>query len=367
MTDTRFYVLVSTSGPDVDAERQVVSQALMSMGFFCWSPERRGPLTTNLIRRQIDDCDYFVVLMSGQYGALSASGVSYLHLDYIYALAKQKPMLVLLHESPDQLSVGTRDASDAASGRFREFRRQLQRDRDLVLTFRDLGDLERVVQQAMPQLCERYPLQGWSRERSGGVAALLQSPASRPAADNTQVAQLQKRIQQLEQQLSEQAQAAPQHSLPVSPLTSTSLPALPKGAEAAALEDQVTLEYRMQAYQDGNFRELKPQRTLTWRELLVAIGPGFSPAASEENFSRLISDYLATTALHDARQQLPRAHAVSRCQVGVQTLYTIKAQMRQNGWIMPIGRDAQHRILWELSDLGQQIVSHELIVRAGNG
>ncbi len=366
MMDTRYYVLLSTSGPDVDAERQMVAQTLAAMGFFCWSPERRSPLTTNLIRRQIDDADYFVVLMSGQYGTLSASGVSYLHLDYIYALSRQKPMLVLLHDNPELLPEGAREPNDAARGRFREFRRQLQRDRDLVLTFRDVSDLERVLQQAMPQLCSRYPVQGWNRPRESGIIPVR--PAAPAPADSTQLLQLQRRIQQLEQELAQQQRPAPPPAVPrtqpVSPLTSTSLPALPADTRQAGLEDYFTLEYRVQAYQDGNFKELKPQRVVSWHDLLVALGPGFSLAASEDNFSRLMSDFLAATALIDARQQLPRAHAVSRCQVSVQTLYTIKAQMRQNGWIIPIGRDAQHRILWELSELGQQVVSRALMARA---
>ena len=96
MIDKRYHVFICTSGVDMQAERVVLSQALVSQGFFSWGLEQRTPLTTAFARRQIDDCDYFVLLLGGCYGDLSASGVSYMHLEYIYAVTKQKPILVLM-------------------------------------------------------------------------------------------------------------------------------------------------------------------------------------------------------------------------------------------------------------------------------
>ena len=98
MLDTRYQIFISTSGRDMQPERMVLSQTLVGMGFFAWGLEQRTPLTTTLARRQIDECDYVILLLGSQYGEQSISGVSYLSLEYEYALSQAKPIIVFMHE-----------------------------------------------------------------------------------------------------------------------------------------------------------------------------------------------------------------------------------------------------------------------------
>lgn len=100
MLDKRYQVFISTSGSDMQPERIVLAQTLVGMGF-SWGLEQRTPLTTAFARRQIDDCDYVVILLGSQYGEQSVSGVGYMHLEYIYAVSKQKPIIVFMHEQPE--------------------------------------------------------------------------------------------------------------------------------------------------------------------------------------------------------------------------------------------------------------------------
>jgi len=41
---------------------------------------------------------------------------------------------------------------------------------------------------------------------------------------------------------------------------------------------------------------------------------------------------------------------VSRAQINVRSLHTIKQQVRQNEWIIPVGRDDRQRMLWQMTD-----------------
>ena len=100
MLDKRYQVFISTSGAEMQPERIILSQTLVGMGFFSWGLEQRTPLNTAFARRQIDDCDYVVILLGSQYGEQSVSGVGYMHLEYIYAVTKQKPIIVFMHEDP---------------------------------------------------------------------------------------------------------------------------------------------------------------------------------------------------------------------------------------------------------------------------
>jgi hypothetical protein len=93
---------------------------------------------------------------------------------------------------------------------------------------------------------------------------------------------------------------------------------------------------------------------MRWNDLLMVLGPGFSPGAPEENFARVMNDYLNGSALPDVRDVMPRAHAVARSQINVRAMHTIKMQLKHNGWIVPVGRDDRQRVLWELSAIGER-------------
>ncbi|MEC7118786.1 MAG: DUF4062 domain-containing protein [Pseudomonadota bacterium] len=333
MIDKRYHVFISTTEADMHAERVVLSQTLVSQGFFSWGLEQRTPLTTAFARRQIDDCDYFVLMLGSRYGELSASGVSYMHLEYIYAVTKQKPILVLMYEAPENRSEQYQDSSQEGRIKFLDFRRQLQRERDMVMTFRDTRDLEMALRHTMPQLLNRYPAQGWVRP------------------NQQQVQQLQEENEQLRQKLIQL------ESNPVRRPQDHRIPELPQ----VQGDEEFVFDYKVHAYQDGNFRELRPQRHMTWNDLLVVIGPGFSPAMPEDSFARIINEYLNQTALADVREVMPRAHAVARSQVNIRALHMIKTQFKNNAWIVPIGRDDRHRILWELSTNGERHLARLMV------
>ncbi|EXT76510.1 hypothetical protein J767_4072, partial [Acinetobacter baumannii 25307_4] len=75
-----------------------------------------------------------------------------------------------------------------------------------------------------------------------------------------------------------------------------------------APQDVFAFEYQIQAFQDGNFKELKRQRQMTWSQLLSILAKHFETAMPEENFGTCLNEYLNQDGLEDARQELPRAH-----------------------------------------------------------
>ena len=329
MIDKRYHVFICTSGTDMQAERVVLSQALVSQGFFSWGLEQRTPLTTAFARRQIDDCDYFVLLLGGCYGDLSASGVSYMHLEYIYAVTKRKPIVVIMHEAPETREIDLQEKNTDGKLKFNDFRQQLQREREVVITYRNMRDLEMAVRRAMPTITERFPTAGWIRPQD-----------SQKLQD--EIDTLRQKLNQLEHHNS----ASANNSQPESALS------LPK----VHPDEYFSFDYRVHAYQDGNFKELRPQRKMKWCELLGVLGPGFSPSAPEENFARVINEFLNQTSLSDAREVMPRAHATARSQINVRALHSIKMQLKHNDWIVPVGRDNRQRLLWELTPVAEKVM-----------
>ena len=330
MLDKRYQVFISTSGKDMQPERMVLSQTLVGMGFFSWGLEQRTPLSTAFSRRQIDDCDYFLLLLGSQYGEQSVSGVGYMQLEYIYAVTKQKPIIVFMHEDPESRSEVLHDEKPELREKFREFRKQLQQEVDQVICYRTLRDLELAVRSNMLQMLERYPVVGWVRPQ------------------NIQV--LQDEIDSLKAKVTQlQAEIKPKEAEPFL--------IVPK----VAMYENLSFEYRMHVYQDGNFKELKLMREMTWAQVLMVLGETFQVAMPEEYFSKTLNDHLNDTGLQDARREMPRAHAVARAQINVRALHNIKVQMRQYDWIIPVGRDDRQRMLWQVTPKGEKLLSSNLL------
>ena len=330
MLDKRYQVFISTSGSEMQPERIILSQTLVGMGFFSWRLEQRNPLSTAFARRQIDDCDYVVILLGSQYGEQSVSGVGYMHLEYIYAVTKQKPIIVFMHDDPASREPSLHDAKAELREKFNDFRKLLQNEVDQVFTYRSLRDLEMAVRLNMPQMLERYPVTGWVRPQNA-------------QALHDEIDQLKARIAQME---AEAGKREPDPFL-----------SLPK----VSMHEIFSFEYRMHAYQDGNFKELKIQKKLTWAELLAILGSTFVNPTPEEFFSKRLNEYLNETGLEDARIEMPRAHAVARAQMNIRALHSLKMQMRQNDWIVPTGRDDRQRLLWQITAKAQKLIESNLL------
>lgn len=330
MLDKRYQVFISTSGAEMQPERIILSQTLVGMGFFSWGLEQRTPLNTAFARRQIDDCDYVVILLGSQYGEQSVSGVGYMHLEYIYAVTKQKPIIVFMHEDPASRDPSLHDTKPELQEKFREFRQLLQQEADQVFCYRTLRDLEMAVRLNMPQMLERYPVSGWVRPQN-------------TQALHDEIDQLKAKVAQLERDGGTRE---------VDPFLS-----LPK----VSMHEVFSFEYRMHAYQDGNFKELKVQKRLTWAQLLAILGSTFINPTPEEFFSKRMNEYLNEAGLEDARAEMPRAHAVARAQINIRALHSLKLQMRQNDWIVPSGRDDRQRLLWQITSKAQKLLDSNLL------
>ena len=330
MLDKRYQVFISSSGAEMQPERIILSQTLVGMGFFSWGLEQRTPLNTAFARRQIDDCDYVMILLGSQYGEQSVSGVGYMHLEYIYAVTKQKPIIVFMHEDPASRDPSLHDTKPELQEKFKEFRQLLQQEADQVFCYRTLRDLEMAVRLNMPQMLERYPVSGWVRPQN-------------TQALHDEIDQLKAKVAQLERDGGTRE---------VDPFLS-----LPK----VSMHEVFSFEYRMHAYQDGNFKELKVQKRLTWAQLLAILGSTFINPTPEEFFSKRMNEYLNETGLEDARAEMPRAHAVARAQINIRALHSLKLQMRQNDWIVPSGRDDRQRLLWQITPKAQKLLDSNLL------
>jgi hypothetical protein len=168
--DKRYQVFVSSTYADLKDERQRVIQALMEMDCIPAGMElfpAADEEQLQFIKRVIDDCDYYIVIIGGRYGSLSTEGISFTELEFDYALSKDLKVLAFVHEAPDEIAVGKSDLDPVIRAKLNEFRTKVLTER-LVKHWRNAAELPGLVALSLQKTIKIYPAQGWVR--GGGIS-----------------------------------------------------------------------------------------------------------------------------------------------------------------------------------------------------
>jgi hypothetical protein len=130
--DKVYQVFVSSTYADLAEERRNVSETLSKAGYIPAGMEL-FPATDqqqlDFIKRVIDRCDYYVVIIGDRYGSLADDSVSFTEKEYEYAKSKGIPVLAFLHENPEKIEVGRTDKDKDKARRLRAFRDRLAKGR----------------------------------------------------------------------------------------------------------------------------------------------------------------------------------------------------------------------------------------------
>jgi hypothetical protein len=163
--EVRYQVFVSSTFLDLREERQEVMQALLELdcipaGMELFPAANEDQWT--LIKKIIDDCDYYIVIVGDRYGSVhKKTGMSYTEMEYRYALENGKPVLAFLIEDPDKLLPTRREEGVEGRVRLEDFRGLL---RQKVCKFWDSpADLASQVSRSLIRLIRDHPALGWVR------------------------------------------------------------------------------------------------------------------------------------------------------------------------------------------------------------
>ncbi len=196
--DKRYQVFVSSTYADLKQERQHVIQALMEMDcipagmeLFPAADEEQW----HFIKRVIDDCDYYMVIIGGRYGSTTADGVSYTEKEYDYAVEKGLKVVALLHEKPDSIEVGKSDIDPELRTRLNVFREKITAGR-LVKYWTQAKDLPGLVALSLSKTIKMFPAVGWVRANAVANTDLLSELNELRKENNL----LNVRIKEIEQQ-----------------------------------------------------------------------------------------------------------------------------------------------------------------------
>ena len=174
--EKRFQVFVSSTYADLKAERQHVIQALMEMDcipagmeLFPAADEEQW----EFIKKVIDDCDYYLLIIGGRYGSTTENGISYTEKEFDYAVENGLKVVALIHGAPDDIPFGKSEQDPDLRTKLLGFKDKVM-DGRLVKFWKAAEELPGLVALSMTKTIKMYPAVGWVRASNVANENILQ-------------------------------------------------------------------------------------------------------------------------------------------------------------------------------------------------
>jgi hypothetical protein len=173
--DKRYQVFVSSTYADLKEERQHIIQALMEMDcipagmeLFPAADEEQW----EFIKKVINDCDYYLLLIGGRYGSITPDGISYTEKEFDYAIEKGLKVVAFVHQNPGNIPSEKSEISSDSRDKLTQFRDKVTRGR-LVKFWNNANELSGLVALSLTKTIKMYPAIGWVRANQVSNEELL--------------------------------------------------------------------------------------------------------------------------------------------------------------------------------------------------
>ncbi len=160
--DKRSQVFVSSTFTDLQLERHHAIQALLAMDCFPAGMELFPASDDDqwtLIKRVIDECDYYILILAGRYGSTSPDGIGYTEKEYDYAVSVKKPVMGFLHVNPGSLPFDKSEQDPKLREKLEAFRAKVKQR--MCQFWASPEDLETKISTSLPKLIKSHPAEGW--------------------------------------------------------------------------------------------------------------------------------------------------------------------------------------------------------------
>ncbi len=284
----------------------------------------------DVTRAMIDESDVVFLLIGNSYGTLSPSGVSYVHMAYIYATTQGKPIYPFCLKS-------SAEQATSKNTHIQEFRKLLSVHK--VRTWTMESDLNKQLLMAIRKL---------KAVRSIGLLPASEQNASKiessfsPSLNTVTLSSQSQEIKQLRKELEAAKKELSVYESSVS--TSANKPKI--------RNKFVLIAYSAKVFSGGNFKTITENWNMSWDDIFLAVAPHMLSAISEEKMRLVISASLATHVQAPIKQQYPNSHAVADVRLTNESMNRIKIYLRGQDLIREVmqGRD----IRWRLTEVGDE-------------
>jgi len=162
----RYQVFLSSTKTDLEAVRRNIALALLEDKFIPVGMEQFGaaPIDSwELIKKFIDQCDYYVVLVGGKYGSIHPEKkLGFTECEFDYAIERGIPILAFLHRNPQKLTGEQLESDPERREMLDTFRYKIERQSKINVDYWDNEDqLIHRVQVSLSKATDLVPRPGW--------------------------------------------------------------------------------------------------------------------------------------------------------------------------------------------------------------
>lgn len=306
--EKRYQVFVSSTYDDLQEERQEVMHALLELDCIPSGMElfpAANESQWSLIKRVIDDCDYYILIVAARYGSIGSDGYSYTEMEYQYAESSDKPIIAFLHKNPGDIPSSKCESTEEGRSKLELFRKKVEMK--LCKFWQSPAELGSVVSRSLIQLIKTTPAVGWVRADE------------LPDRDATlELLKLRKTVDELQLELYKARITAP------------------KGTEEFAQGEELhTVKYnfrsRNSAFETTNWNASIP---IPWNTLFRTVAPLMINEATEPVLKRSIDGIVEQESFESLQKNKKlKDCTIDRFSVDVDDFHTIKVQFRALGLI----------------------------------
>ena len=300
--EKRYQVFVSSTYADLKNERSRVIQTLMEMDcipsgmeLFPASDEEQW----EFIKRIIDDCDYYLLIIGGKYGKPGPDGLSYTEKEYDYAVEKGLKIIALLHENPDDLPKTKIESNLEFKQRLIQFREKVATGR-LVKFWTKAEDLPGIVSLSVSKTIKTFPATGWVRASQVSNEELL-----------SEINELRKENIALKIQIQKYEKEN-----------------IPNTENLAKIEDSIKIKGKYYSYHQKSYPEWSVD--ITWKEIFSLISPFLLKLPNESYVQSIMGREISkidSGSIYDQDFQTIKIQLLSLKLIDVQYLKTVKGGM----------------------------------------
>lgn len=330
--DKRYQIFVSSTYADLKEERQHVIQALMEMDcipsgmeIFPAADEEQW----KFIKKIIDDCDYYLLIIGGRYGSTTDDGISYTEKEFDYAVESGLKVIALIHGAPEDIPFGKSEQDPDIRAKLFSFRDKVMNGR-LVKFWKSTEELPGLVALSLTKTIKMYPAIGWVRANQvANENILLELNELRK-----QNAELQKSVYEVNKQ---------------------QRPAIDNIAD---IDSTFTIHgtYKYSSGPGHRTSQRKFESTITWREIFSLI----SPYLVEHPNDTLVEQKFASI-LHKREKNNGYSPSIDE-----QEFKTVTIQLKAYGLVTTqysVTTKGGMALFWSLTEKGEQLMIESRVVR----
>jgi hypothetical protein len=249
------------------------------------------------IKKVIDDCDYYLLIIGGRYGSMTADGISFTEKEYDYAVERGIPIIALIHGNPEIIPAGKTEMDAEARQKLDAFREKVSGGR-LIDKWTRAEDLPAKAALSLLSAFKSHPAIGWVRADSVANIDLLQ-----------QVNQLQ----QANAQLSAELSACKGKNI-------IDTASLAQGKQIIKLKGSYKLDF-------GSWKsEHDWEYEVSWNSIISLLGPHLLMWQNESYANTLLTKAILKANSKDTKNIHP-------CEISEELFQTVKIQLMALGWI----------------------------------